>query len=419
MFTSVGNTTTANKWSPRLRKVVLALGVVLVIQFVVLVYLLGQNSLLREMVLRTGTGGGVDVGGGGGAGDGGNGIVHGGTQGPALISTIDNVRAALTASNDNSGRKNPLSGMDFLVPVGESRTVQIFMHIPKTAGTALSSTIERSAKKTNKRFEQIWTEPKTKQDVDRARASDIMFGHQRFGVHTLLPPNVNFTYVVFFRNPLERIVSHYFYHKNTKYDPWHYLANDNSLEQWIGKSDDAHDLITQFLSGLGGGYHRIVGALADPLIAISGVSAQSAVAGRPKPNGYKVTDEHFERAKYNLLNHVSFVGFTERFEESLHLLRGKFGGLDEMTFRAGKVGTKPGLETLPEATIKALLDHTTHDRKLFAMAEQIFDRQIEEFGGADALKRSIAEYAPVQGSYVKMKREIDVTKDGGGLQNCL
>src|SRR5262249_32296132 len=125
----------------------------------------------------------------------------------------------------------------------------------------------------------------------------VLAGHMPFGLHQSLPQTA--WYVTFLRHPMERCISHYCF---VLQQPSHYL------------------------------YERVAGGrmvLRDYLR--SGVAAELD-NGRPRylsnaldlPFG-QCGREHLETAKQNLRRHFAVVGLVEQFDESLLMIKRRFG----------------------------------------------------------------------------------------------
>lgn len=86
----------------------------------------------------------------------------------------------------------------------------VFLHVPKTAGTSFV-TIARA------RYQRRYNIPPGYRKRDLARLAiaarvrrlEFVSGHASYGIHHLIPGEV--TYVTFLRDPVERVISMYFY----------------------------------------------------------------------------------------------------------------------------------------------------------------------------------------------------------------
>ncbi len=129
----------------------------------------------------------------------------------------------------------------------------------------------------------------------------FMAGHFCFGAHELLPSPA--TYITLLRKPYERLVSLYYYSKHTPDAFYHEHARDVSLRQF---------LLETTLHELDNGQLRfIVGSSTDRFM-------------NRAPFG-KCTPEMLETAKQHLDTWFCLAGVTERFDESMLLLRRALG----------------------------------------------------------------------------------------------
>jgi hypothetical protein len=178
----------------------------------------------------------------------------------------------------------------------------IYIHVPKAAGTTFNEIIER-----NYPAEEIATilhQPgRSIEDfkclpLEQRERLRIVKGHFPFGVHEYLPQPS--TYVTILRDPIERILSHYYYVLRT---PEHYLydrvaGSKMTLEEYISNPVTIE---------LDNGQVRL----------ISG-------CGRFVPIG-ECGKEHLQRAKDNLEKSFLLAGLAERFDETLVLLQDLLG----------------------------------------------------------------------------------------------
>jgi len=115
--------------------------------------------------------------------------------------------------------------------------------------------------------------------------------------------------------PRGQVVSHYFYHRNSKTDRFHHVARDHPLEEWVTLSLDGQDVQTQFISGLYGKPNETVYHMAEEhlrTVRPSGAAGQTRQRERLTRRGPLAG-----RAR----RQFGFVGLFERFDESILMLR--------------------------------------------------------------------------------------------------
>ena len=131
----------------------------------------------------------------------------------------------------------------------------IFIHIPKAAGSTLKDIIR--AQYPEGTIFEIDNVKARDEDLERLSSQKLaslrcVHGHTAFGVHRLLPnPS---TYITLLRQPVERIISHYYWVKS---HPNHYLyqrvmVNNLSLLDYatLGLDQDLDNGQARFITGL-------------------------------------------------------------------------------------------------------------------------------------------------------------------------
>jgi len=147
------------------------------------------------------------------------------------------------------------------------------------------------------------------------------------------------------RDPVERVVSYYHFHLQDPQDPAHEFAKTHTFEEWLEVSQGAQNEMTKCLSGI--------------------------------RSEFVPSQESFAMAKHHLRN-MAFVGLTERFEESLLLMKYYFG-FDNLQFKSTKVGNKKPKQLSPE-TIEKIKEKNHMDIEIYEMAKEIFDEELAELG---------------------------------------
>ena len=227
----------------------------------------------------------------------------------------------------------------------------IFLHIPKASGSTLHRILEREY-----RGRRIWdaTYPED-EDLEQfppdERASiELVKGHLHFGLHKLFPQRA--TYVTLVREPVERVISHYYYASR---HPEHYLHR-----QIVDAGLTLRDYVTGNLSDeLSNGQVRILSERARELSTCD--------------RGC------LEEAKRNLVEHFPVVGVSERFDESVLLFQRAWGWRLPLYARAN-VGDSSGRRSVDDETRVVIGERNQLDRELYDFAVERFEATIVAAG---------------------------------------
>lgn len=239
----------------------------------------------------------------------------------------------------------------------------IFLHIGKTGG----STLRKIADRNFRRSEVVLVQSAQRQDTLRPRREDslkdlaavplprlqrarLIEGHMIFGGHALLPgPS---TYITLIRKPVALAISQYRFVRRT---PGHRLhetvtSSGMSLDDYVrgGVSLEADNSQTRVISG-------------DVATPFGEVSA-----------------DMLERAKRNIEERFSMVGLTERFDESIVLLRELFGW-SKLSYVRVKVAPKSQQAPVSPDTIRYLEELNRFDSELYLFAERRLDEAIGRY----------------------------------------
>jgi FkbM family methyltransferase len=232
----------------------------------------------------------------------------------------------------------------------------IFIHIPKAAGSTLSTIIKNQFSEDHI-FQVNGTDPapsiqqlKTLDREDK-RSLQCVMGHMAFGLHETLPQAA--TYITMLRDPVERIVSHYYYVLRS---PHHYLHQKVTTEN-ISLLDYVEMNLTPV--ELDNGQTRIISGQAD---------FSNRTTAPP------VTEAELRQAQDNLENHFSVVGLSERFDESIFLLQRVFGWNNISYERTNGTPGRPNAGDLPENVIRRIQQLNELDMALYETGKRQFER---------------------------------------------
>ncbi len=244
-------------------------------------------------------------------------------------------------------------------PLETSPTV-IFLHIGKTAGTTLRKILyrhfdqdeillvkNRSRSPARLRREETPALFAALPESERARAR-LILGHIIFGLHRFVPrPS---TYITLVRRPASLVVSQYHW---VRRDPTHWLhakvvEADMSLEEYVE-----------------GG------------VSLESDNSQTrAIAGDTTTPFGECTGQLLDTAKRNIDGHFSMVGLTERFDESLLLLRRAFGW-SKMHYVPANFSPRRDRPPVPRSVLQRIEALNWLDAELYEYAQHRMQQAIE------------------------------------------
>lgn len=240
---------------------------------------------------------------------------------------------------------------------GRAEQTIIFLHIPKTAGTTLHLIIERHYPP-----ESIFSLGPMAQDsirefknMSEARRAEIrvLKGHMGFGLHEFVPGP--WAYFTLLREPIDRVISFYYFVHRTRQ---HYL----------------YDFVQSEHVGL----KEFIESQATPMVD----NAQTRMlSGVWLDVGFgECTKETLEQAKRNLRESFTVVGLTERFDETLFLLKRAFGWDKLFYTKQNVTANRPQKSDLPSDTLDTLVNVNLLDIELYQYATELFEEQVRRQG---------------------------------------
>jgi len=228
----------------------------------------------------------------------------------------------------------------------------IYLHLPKCGGTTLNRLIE-------------WEYPPFRiYSVDpsffrwsyyhllqlpppRLARMRVIKGHMPFGIHRRLPQPS--TYITILREPVDRVISEYYFALHYRLHPQHRRMQRLSLEEYAATTPH-HNLQCKLLAGLPTGRDFLAG---------------------------DCTELTLETAKANLAAHFTLAGLTERFDETLALLKVLFGWKLNHYASFNVTRLRPRKQAIPDSAQRLIAERNRFDVALYEHVLPLFDRALQ------------------------------------------
>jgi hypothetical protein len=267
----------------------------------------------------------------------------------------------------------------------------IFLHIPKTAGATLRSAIHRQYP--DRQTHQISTVPSVEvsisefKDFPPERRKEIRFlsGHGVFGLHSFLEGDTE--YVTMLRRPISRVISGYHYILRS---PQHRLYEDvaeggMSLHEYVSSGVN-QELDNQMV-------RRVVG-----------------IKGSEEPG-----EGTLDQAKENLNEWFGVVGLVECFDESLLLMKKRYGWGDVSYHRRNSAPDRPKKEDYPQHVVREIKQRNRLDAELYEYGKERLSGKLEEIDLSEEL-RSLRRRCWMRSKGVQLKDKINQSLASIGLR---
>ena len=174
----------------------------------------------------------------------------------------------------------------------------LFLHVPRTGGTTFRDIVKHQYKPYEileiKHFENA-VDVITNISEGKVKLLKIVIGHFTFGIHEYFPQVCK--YITFIRNPIDRVISTYNYTINHPSHPDHSKVKDISIDDYLNSK------INRLIDN---GQVRI----------LSGI-----IHTNEEPVFGDCDLDMLKKAKENVENHFLFVGLSEKYDQSLILIK--------------------------------------------------------------------------------------------------
>ncbi|WP_428568202.1 MAG: sulfotransferase family 2 domain-containing protein [Solidesulfovibrio sp. DCME] len=269
----------------------------------------------------------------------------------------------------------------------------LFLHMPRTAGTTLNRLLERRF--APKEILSLYSRDDFARNavIDRERLE----GLRLIQGHVLLTDYKAFTFYdvpvrafTFLREPVDRVISEYFFLRAWPQQHLHGLLNEPGM-----------DLRAYVTSG-----HQ--------LLRYKGANFMTRVLSGLDPDDRP--QAALDTARENLRRRFVCFGLTERFDESLLLLADALGLTDLLYERQNVLRRPPGERATPEER-ELVAGRNALDAALYAFAVELFEERLAA-GGAGLAGR-LARHRRLLGKFQTLCRLLDARagKEAGAIDN--
>ncbi|MFL6353027.1 MAG: sulfotransferase family 2 domain-containing protein [Bryobacteraceae bacterium] len=224
----------------------------------------------------------------------------------------------------------------------------LFMHIPKTAGTAFREAMIGNYKHSQVAY--VYPHPPGflvsnlgLLPLEQRARFRLVMGHFQYGIHEFLPQE--YTYVTIVRDPVERVISHYNYLRQTQPDIVSEGGSTLSLPEMLEGQRTANidNLMVRCFSGL---------------------DKNDVRPGHLDQGAYDLAIDHL-RTKFK------FVGYQDRADEAYTALQKQFNWKDRGSLAVVNQGERSSA-TVDEATRRIIERFNKWDCRLYSKIRELF-----------------------------------------------
>lgn len=237
----------------------------------------------------------------------------------------------------------------------------IFLHIPKSAGSTLRLIFRRQHKRDAYFVDGHCPDLDIVKRELGSKNIRLCFGHMDFGLHDVIGQSAKYATIV--RDPVERVISQYYYVKRQAKHHLHHQAfieNDYSLAEYVsrGLSTELNNGQVRILIGAGGFHKDIYTKYKIPF-------------GKCEP-------WMLEEAKSNIEKHFVLCGLQEYFDESLILLKKEFQWKWDIGYVSQNITQRrKKASELDSNTLKIISETNSLDIELYDWVKANFLSRIE------------------------------------------
>jgi hypothetical protein len=252
-----------------------------------------------------------------------------------------------------------------------------FVHIPKTAGATVISMFAAAYSRQGVRDAGNYLRGPEKTVAALAKPEKmegrVLAGHVPYSVLREHTPQ-DTRYMTFLREPVDRVISHYFRH---------IFAKDPRIDKAVRRPNRSRHPRPE--EGRRVGLEMLEEGLVErSMPELNNLSTRFLCDDAPMG---ELPASAVDDAKANL-SRFTFIGIQERFEESLVLLQ-RMLGLDSTPYQDRHVsltGSRPTVDELPDQERRLIEEHNQLDAELYRFAQGLFEEAVAATGDEELVE---------------------------------
>ncbi|XP_070555712.1 uncharacterized protein [Ptychodera flava] len=257
-----------------------------------------------------------------------------------------------------------------------------FVHMPKAGGTSVSKVLMMipGLNKTGRlnKIAVAHCQQFYQQALSFRKHKDqtLFYTKRTFGLHHFAFPGRPFAYTTWFREPIDRLISTFYYVRRTHCARTHeickhYLLRSKNLTEYLQKTNGIH------FQDMDNFYVRLLQFGDFPDVDENFEDSLGGTQLEDAKNIPEIEEKHYIVARQNLLTKMAFVGLSEDFKTSQDMLSYVFGiPLQKI---AVHVNANPHQHNVTDFELRELRRRNIWDLKLYDEAKQIYYQQKKSY----------------------------------------